>query len=419
MTRNLARLSAVEVRNLSEPGMHHDGGGLYLHVTETGAKSWALRYMLGGRARTMGLGSLRFVTLADARKKAFEWSNVRREGEDPIEARARARHGAGDNSTFAQHSIQYLDRHKGNWDKVYADQWENTLKTYVYPVIGAMRPRDITIEDVRPIIEPLWLGDDKLGKEPKARTADFVRKRIELIIDFAKASDPLRDEPGRWRENPARWRGTWATLLPRLSKVAPITNYRSLPYSDLRAFLLDLRKMPNIGVAPLEFLILSAARTGMVINARWEEIDFQHKTWTIPKERMKNRKEFRLPLSDRAIEILKDMRRFGTEGFVFPGNDRRRDRIEHNTMQQMLQVTEWNDRCTVHGFRSTFSTWAAEETDFPEDIREMALAHTHGNATYAAYQRGDLLRKRRVLMDAWAEFTMTGKTPTAALQRQA
>lgn len=403
MARLLARLSAVEVRNLGQPGLHHDGGGLYLRVTDAGTKSWVLRYMRDGKAHSMGLGPLRFVSLADARKKAYEWGSVRQQGDDPIEVRHRARVGDADERSFEEHAKDYIARQKGAWSAIYSSQWENTLKAYVYKEIGRLRPRFITVEHVRSIIEPLW--------ETKSRTADLVRKRIEIVIDFAKASDPLRDEGGRWRENPARWRGTWQTLLPRLSRIAPVEHYRSLPYSEIHAFLADLRRRANIGVAPLEFLILTGARTGMVIGARWSEIDFRERTWTIPKERMKNRKEFRVPLGNRAIQILREMQKFGTRGFVFPGDAAHPSHrhIEHNTMLQMLQVSQWDSKCTVHGFRSTFSTWAAEETDFAKDIREMALAHTQGDATYAAYQRGDLLKKRRALMDAWSQFATNGQ----------
>jgi integrase len=398
MAREIERLTAlkVEAKDLA-PGMYPDGGGLYLRVTPEGARSWVLRYMLDRRPRWMGLGPLALYGLADARSKALDARRKRHDGVDPIDARraerARQRLEAAKAITFKECAEAYINAHGAGWkNEKHAAQWPATLKKYAYNVIGRLPVRTVDTGLVLRVLEPIWT------KKPE--TASRLRGRLESILDFAKARD-YRDG-----ENPARWRGHLDKLLPARSKVHEIEHHAALPYAELAAFLVALRQQEGIAARALEFLILTAARTGEVIGARWNEIDLLDKIWTVPISRMKARREHRVPLSPRAIAILQEMHETrggdNTDASIFPG---RKTGLPLSNMAflMLLRRMELGD-LTAHGFRATFKTWASERTSFQNEIVEAALAHVIGDKVEQAYRRGDLFEKRRRLMQQWATF---------------
>jgi integrase len=398
MAREIERLTAlkIETKDLA-PGMHPDGGGLYLRVTPEGARNWVLRYMLDRRPRWMGLGPLALYSLADARAKALDARRKRHDGIDPIDARraqrARQRLEASKAITFKECAEAYINAHGAGWkNEKHAAQWPSTLKLYAYDVIGRLPVQAVDTALVLRVLEPIW--------RKKPETASRLRGRLESILDFAKASG-YRDG-----ENPARWRGHLDKLLPARSKVREVEHHAALPYAKLAAFLYPLREQEGIAARALEFLILTAARTGEVIGARWNEIDLLDKIWTVPASRMKAHREHRVPLSPRAIAILQEMQetRSGdnADAFIFPG---RKPGLSLSNMAflMLLRRMELGD-LTAHGFRATFKTWASERTSFQNETVEAALAHVIGDKVEQAYRRGDLFEKRRRLMQQWATF---------------
>jgi integrase len=311
MARATGRLTALKVEKAKQPGLYHDGGGLYLRVTDTGARNWILRFMLDRRPRWMGLGPLDLYGLQDARAKALDARRKRHEGIDPIEARraerARQRLDAAKAITFKQCGEDYIASHRAGWRNAkHKYQWSATLSAYAYPVIGALPVQAVDTGLVLKVLQPIWTA--------KPETAGRVRQRMESILDFAKVRG-FRDG-----ENPARWRGHLDKLLPARSRVRQVEHLAALPYAELPAFLASLRTREAVAARALEFLILTAARTGEVIGARWNEIDLLDKTWTVPAARMKAHREHRVPLSGRALAILNEMQasRHG-DAFVFPG----------------------------------------------------------------------------------------------------
>ena len=401
MARPIARLTALKVEKAKEPGMYADGGGLYLRVTDTGAKNWILRYMLDHRPRWMGLGPLSLYGLQDARARALDARRKRHEGIDPIEARraehARQRLDAAKVVTFKQCAEAYIASHRAGWrNEKHKYQWSATLSTYAYPVIGVLPVQSIDTALVLKVLEPIWTV--------KSETASRVRQRVENILDFAKVRG-YRD-----RENPARWRGHLDKLLPARSKVRQVEHHAALPYAELPGFLASLRTREAVAARGLEFLILTAARTGEVIGARWHEIDLLDKTWTVPAGRMKAHREHRIPLSPRALAILGEMQtaRQNDDGnaFVFPGL--KPGKPLSNTAFLMLMRRMGRGDLTAHGFRATFKTWASERISCQNEIVEAALAHTVGGKVEQAYMRGDLFEKRRRLMSQWVTFCTTG-----------
>jgi integrase len=402
MAREIERLTALKVEKLKteeEPkaGMYADGGGLYLRVTSEGARNWVLRYMLDRRPRWMGLGPLSLYGLAEARARALDARRKRHEGIDPIEARraerAQQRLAAAKAITFKECAESYIASHRAGWrNEKHKYQWSATLSTYVYPLIGALPVQAVDTALVQKVLQPIWAV--------KSETASRVRQRIENILDFAKVSG--------WREgeNAARWRGHLDKLLPARSKVRAVEHHAALPYGDLPAFLASLRTRPATAARGLEFLILTAARTGEVIGARWNEINFLDKTWIVPAGRMKAHREHRVPLSPRALAILDGMQVAreggGREAFVFPGP--RPGKPLSNTAFLMLMRRMGRGDLTAHGFRATFKTWASERTSVQNEITEAALAHVIGGKVEQAYRRGDLFEKRRRLMQQWAMF---------------
>ena len=400
MPRAMGQLTALKVEKAKEPGMYADGGGLYLRVTPEGARNWVLRYMLDRRPRWMGLGPLALYGLQEARAKALDARRKRHEGIDPIEARrserARQRLDAAKAVTFKQCAEAYISAHRAGWrNGKHAGQWSATLSTYAYPVIGALPVQAVDTGLVLKVLEPIWTA--------KPETAGRVRGRLESILDFAK----VRGERGG--ENPARWRGHLDKLLPARSKVRQVEHHAALPYAELPAFLASLREQEGIAARALEFLILTAARTGEVIGAQWNEIDLLDKTWTLPAARMKAHREHRVPLSASALAILDEMQpalnRDAAHSFVFPGG-KAGTGLSNMAFLMLLRRIGRGD-LTAHGFRATFKTWASERTSIQNEIVEGALAHVIGGKVEQAYRRGDMFEKRRRLMQQWATFCTT------------
>jgi integrase len=404
MARIGEKLSPIKVRRLKAPGMYGDGRGLWLHVGPSAAdspdplagKSWIYRYMLRGTAREMGLGPLHTIGLAEARQRAQAARHLCLDGIDPLDQKngrkARDALDAAKAVTFEACAARYVANNKAGWRNAkHAAQWDATLATYCYPVIGQLPVGAIGTGDVTKILEPIWAS--------KAETASRVRGRIESVLDFAKTHG--------WREgeNPARWRGHLENVLPKRSKIARVEHYAALPWREIGAFMATLERQEGVAALALRFAIMTAARTGETIGATWAEIDVQAAVWTVPGERTKAAREHRVPLSDAALTVLRavaPLRDDRAGGFVFPGQ-RRGMALSDMAMLVLLRRRMNRADLTVHGFRSCFRDWAAE-TGQPADIAEAALAHVVGDKTVAAYQRGDLLDRRRRLMNAWATF---------------
>jgi integrase len=332
------------------------------------------------------------VSLAEAREKAAECRKLRQAGIDPIEHRkarqAQAALEAAKSMTFDECRDAYIKAHAAGWrNPKHHQQWENTLKTYCSPVFGKVAVQAVDVTLVMKVLELIWAT--------KPETASRLRGRVEAILDWAKVRG-LRSG-----ENPARWRGHLDHLLPARDKVRKVKHHAALPYVQITEYLEELRQREGIAARALEFAILTAARTGEVIGARWDEIDLAAKIWIIPETRMKAGREHRVPLSDAAMSVLKFMQSVRQNEYVFPGD--RRASLSNMALLMMLRRKKCGD-LTTHGFRSTFRTWAAERTAFAREVVEAALAHVVGNKVEAAYQRGDMFEKRRRLMDAWAEF---------------
>nr|WP_247897135.1 site-specific integrase [Azospirillum argentinense] len=381
--------------------MHHDGHGLYLQVTETG-KSWVYRYTLHGRSREMGLGPFHTISLKEAREKAAACRKLKLEGIDPLEHRnreiAESRLQAASAVTFKDAADQFIKAHKASWrNPKHAEQWPSTLNSYVYPVFGDISVQAVDVGLVMKVLESIWTT--------KAETASRVRGRIETILDWATAHGH------RTGENPARWRGHLENLLPKRSKVQRVEHHAALPYREIAGFMAALRKQEGVAASALEFLILTASRTGETIGATWDEVDLEHAVWTIPANRIKMAKEHRVPLSASALAVLERVKKLGTEGFVFPGGKTKRP-LSNMAMAKLLERMGRDD-ITVHGFRSTFRDWAADQTNAPREVAEMALAHAISDKVEAAYRRGNLFEKRQKLMEEWATVC-DGKPETYA-----
>lgn len=395
MGRAIEKLGALAIsRRSAKPGLHHDGGGLGLRVSPSKAASWVYRYMLRGKAREMGLGSYPEITLADARALATEARRQKALGTDPIAMRdairTQDRIEAARSVTFRDCSKSYIEARRAGWKNAkHGAQWSATLETYAMPVIGDLPVQAVDVSLVHKILEPIWNG--------KTETASRVRGRIESILDWATVRG------FRKGDNPARWKGHVENLFPKRSKVQAVEHHSALPYSEIGTFMGRLKSQDGAGATALKLTILTAARTGEIVGARWKEIDFDKAIWTVPGIRMKTGREHRVPLPKAALSILKSQRELaGRSEFVFPGSTRAKS-ISNMAMLQLLRRMGRHD-LTVHGFRSTFRDWAAECTAYPNEVAEAALAHVVGDKVEAAYRRGDLFEKRRKLMDAWAAY---------------
>jgi integrase len=390
------RLSQAAVDKLTAAGMYPDGDGLYLQVTGPESRSWIYRFTLRGKARWYGLGSAREITLAKARVARDEARALIRKGIDPVQERkdrdVRARVDERKAVTFRERAEQYIKAHAEGWrNEKHRDQWASTLAAYVYPSIGDLPAGSITASQVVDILRPIWTE--------KPETARRVRGRIEAILDYA--ADP---DDALYR-NPATMTAQLMKKLPKLSQSKRPKNHPALAYDEIGAFMASLRQQQGIAACALEFTILTAARTGETLGIQWPEIDLTSAVWTIPAERMKGFRKHRVPLSRAAVAVLGRMRTTASGRFVFPSlpNDR-----PLSNMAMLVVLRRMNrPGVTVHGFRSTFRTWAAELTHFPREVCEAALAHALKDKTEEAYQRGDLFEKRRRLMDDWARFCGT------------
>jgi integrase len=406
MPRTLHRLTALAVSSKKKPGYHCDGGGLYLRVTQSRTKGWVFRFTLNGKTRDAGLGRYPDVSLADARKMAEDFRRQVATGLDPIDqrdkARAAARRAEARKSTFEACCRAYILSHEPGWsnDK-HRRQWSSTLEQYVYPLVGSLSVSEIDTDAVMQVLAPI--------RADKPETASRVRGRMERILSWAKVRG-LRDG-----ENPAQWRGQLDQLLPAKNKIHKVVHHSAIPFADAPGFLAALRTHQRGAARALEFLILTAARTGEALGAQWSEINFDQRLWTIPEERMKGRKAHRVPLSDPALSILEEMLAIRLNDFVFPGA--KPGRPLSTMAMAMLMRRMGFGQFTPHGFRSTFRDWAAEHTNFPAPVAEMALAHSVRNRVEAAYRRGDLLDKRRQLMMAWADALSQDPIKKAPQQR--
>lgn len=400
--RTLHKLSATQVDKLKEPGYYGDGGGLWLQISASLSKSWIYRFTIAGKAREMGLGPKHTITLAEARDKALACRKLVLEGVDPIEHRKASRltqiAAAARVLTFKQCAEAYIEAHRAGWKSTkHADQWASTLEAYAYPVLGGLSVAAIDVALVLKVLEPHW--------STKTETASRLRGRMELVLDWATARQY------RQGENPARWRGHLDKLLPRPSKVAKVVNFAALPYLQVGEFMQTLRAEKGVAALVLEFIILTAVRTSEALEATWTEFDLPAKTWTIPAERMKGGREHRVPLSTTAVAVLKRMEEVKESAFVFPGA--REGKPLSNMACLMLLKRMKRTDITVHGFRSSFRDWAAEQTNYPREVAEMALAHAISDSTEAAYRRGDLFNKRAKLMQAWADYCGRAQTGAA------
>ena len=391
------KLTQLQVSRIKEAGMHGDGAGLWLKVTAGGSKSWILRYTMAGRERWTGLGPYPDVSLVEARDKAMAWRKQVRAGADPMKAKQEAlaatRIEQAKTVTFAWCAAQYIESHRAGWKNVkHAEQWVSTLAMYAEPVMGKMNVALVDTEHVVRVLQPIW--------NSKPETASRLRGRIESILSWASAR---RLRSG---DNPARWKGHLDSLFPARTKISRTRHFAALPWKDTRAFIISLNAQAGVGALALRFTILTAARSGEVRGMVWDEVDLSARLWVIPAERMKAGREHRIPLSDAAVALLRQQEQVLLAGvnLVFP-SVRDHKPLSDMTLTAVLRRMQRND-LTVHGFRSTFRDWAAEATDYPQEMAEMALAHVVSNKVEAAYRRGDMLEKRREMMQKWAEFIL-------------
>jgi integrase len=382
VARQINRLNARAVATLTENGRHADGGGLYLSISPNGGRRWVFLYRWHGKPTEIGFGSARDVTLARARELAKDARGRLAEGINPKEVR-KPMQGA----TFGECADRLIAAMRPSWrNDRHAAQWEMTLREYGAP-LRRLPAHVITTDDVLSVLKTLW--------NEKPETASRLRGRIERVLDAAKAQGL------RTGENPARWRGHLDQLLPKRQRLAR-GNHAAMSYTDAPAFIGDLQSRDATAALALEFTILTAARRGEVLGARWEEFDLERAVWTVPAHRMKAGREHRVPLSARVLAVVKSLRHADGGEFVFAGNKPGKP-LSGEALRMVLRRMKIDD-VTVHGFRSAFRDWAAECTNFSSEVCEAALAHAVANKVEAAYRRGDLFEKRRKLMDAWAAF---------------
>jgi integrase len=381
------RLTARKVET-AKPGKYSDGGNLYLIVSPTGARKWVLRFTWRGNSKEMGLGSAMSVPLADAREKAAAARRKLAQGFNPVEERKRDK-GVPTFGEMADNVREALSA--GFRNEKHKAQWKATLETYAAPL--RKKPVDtIATDDVLAVLKPIWTT--------KAETASRLRGRIEKVLDAAKAKG------FRSGENPATWRGHLDHLLPRPSKLSR-GHHAAMPYEEVAEFIGKLQESQSLGALALELCIITSARSGEILGMRWPEIDLDKMVWTVPAHRMKGAREHRVPLAARAVAILRQLEKTRTGEFVFPGQVR--DKPLSDMAMEMVLRRMKIQRATVHGFRSSFRDWAGNETSYPRDLIETALAHVIGDKAEQAYRRSDALEKRRKLMDDWAGYCSPSK----------
>lgn len=416
MARTMGKLTAKEVEKKTAPGLYGDGGGLTLQITKAGVKSWLYRYMIKGKAYGMGLGPAHTITLAEARQKAAAARKLVIDGINPLEAKRQRQLDAeivkARLMTFDQCADAYIEAHRASWKSAkHADQWTNTITTYVSPLIGSMPVEQV---DTALVVKVLAQPDDKGQQfwQVKNETATRVRGRIESILGWATTSG------FRSGDNPARWKGHLENLLATISRAQRIKNHPSLAWERMGAFVYDLRQRDGIAARAVEFAILTASRSGEVRGACWSEIDLAGKVWTIPASRMKAKREHEVPLSDAACSLLEHMPKVDGSELIFCGT--KGQALSDMSLTAVIRrmngerskwVNKEGNTITVHGFRSTFRMWAAESTNYPREVAEHALAHQLPDAVERAYQRGTQFTKRAAMMNEWAKFcgTIRGK----------
>lgn len=402
--RQTNRLTPVAINAKKKAGYYADGNGLYLQVSSSGSKSWVLRYSLNKRAREMGLGSTSDWTLAEAREQARKYRQLLDDGIDPISHRQAERERnlqtATQRRTFEQCAREYHKLHAGSWkNPKHADQWINTLTSYAFPEFGAKDVSDITKADIIRVLDPIWTT--------KAETASRVRQRIRAVLDWAAARDYRKGhDPHLWDQV--------SRSLPKTKDVKKVQHFAACPYTAIYDVLQSIKTSgaSDMTKLALEYLVLNASRSGEVRLAKKTEIDFEGKRWNIPPERMKAGREHRVPLCDRSIQILKTAFEASKDSDIIFVSDKNKA-FSDMTFTALLRRLDYN--FTVHGFRSTFRDWCAEQTAFPRDVCEAALAHVNSNDTEAAYFRSDLFEKRRQLMEAWASYCETERKPAQVI----
>ena len=392
MARKVDRLSARAVAALNKPGRHADGGGLYLSISKDGAterRRWVFLFRWQGRLKEMGLGPANTVSLAEARERAERWRKEVNAKRNPLECREAERRASQAIRTFGEVATAYYDAKSRDWrnEKV-RKQWMTPIERYAARLMP-MPVNEIVTEDVLAVLQPIWTT--------KAETASRVRGRIEAVIDAARARGLIAPNEA----NPARWRGNLSHLLGKRRKLTR-GHHAAMPYGEVPAFIGRLREREAMAALALEFLILTAARTGEVLGACWSEIDLEAGVWTVPANRMKGGRPHRVPLSDRALAILATLAKGRTDELVFPSAKSGRP-LSGMAMVMCLRRMQV-DGVTVHGFRSAFRDWAGDTTEFPRELAEAALAHVAGDETERAYRRSDALESRRKLMSAWGAF---------------
>jgi integrase len=397
--RTINRLSARTVTSLTEPKLHADGGGLYLVVEPTGAKRWTFVFRFRGKRKEFGLGSILDVSLADARDLAEDARALVKVGRNPIEEKRNKREIQQANQaadTFADVADQLIADLSPAWkSEIHIRQWRTTLTVDAAPLRG-LQVSEITTDDVLSVLRPIW--------QVKPETASRLRGRIERVLDAAKAKGL------RIGENPARWKGHLALMLSRRRKLTR-GHHAALPYDRIGEFMAALRNSASLSARALEFTILTAARTGETRFAQLNEFDLEKAIWVVPGERMKRGAQHRVPLSPRAVKIVRELLPHARNGYLFPGLRRSRAKsddkaLSNMAMPKMLLLLGYAE-FTVHGFRSTFKDWASDCTMFPREVSEAALSHVVGDAVEQSYRRGDALELRRQLMNAWASYCET------------
>jgi integrase len=405
----------AKLLNAGDRGRHFDGAGLYLCITGTKAGNWTRRYELHHKAHWLGLGSAQIFGLDEARVRNLAISKLLADGIDPLQHRQteRAEQAAAimKMRTFEQCAQEYIARHQAEWRSAeHGQQWRDSLRRFVFPRLGPLPVAAIDKPLVLGVLEQSVVGNKRhpaCGKlwEARTTTADRVRNRIELVINFAVAAGYRPDGP-----NPAAWSGL-KDLLAAPTKRAAKKHHAALPYTEIPAFLTELRRHEGVGACALEFLMLTATRTGEVLGAQWSEINFEDRTWTIPAARMKGGREHRVPLSSAVIGLLKGLPKVKGNGNCFIGS--RSHRLGERALQAALGRIRQD--ATPHGLRSTFSDWAHERSTFSNHVIEMCLAHAVGSDVEKAYRRGDLFDKRRRLMDAWAAYCASAPATAASV----
>lgn len=394
--RSINKLSVVKIGRLSQPGMYSDGDGLYVRVAPGGSKQWIHRFTLEGRERHMGLGGIRDVGLAEARERVREARRLLREGIDPVDHRqqriAEARAAKTSAMTFGQAVEGYLAAHQGRWrNSKHRAQWRSTLTTHA----ASLRPLPLPAIDTQNVVAaltPIW--------STTPETASRTRGRIEAVLAWAIAQG-LRAGP-----NPARWKQHLDRLLPSRASLGSVKHHKAMPYQETPAFMARLADQPWVSHKALGFLILTAARTGEVLGARWQEFDLDARLWTVPAERMKARRLHRVPLSDPALDLINGLPRFAGTDLIFPGM---RDGRPLSNMALLELMRGQGLLYVPHGFRASFKSWATDKTPHAREAIEMALAHNVGDAVERAYMRTDMFEKRQALMRDWADFCCSRK----------